>query len=163
MEGHVLEGKGEPSSEATMHLELYRARPDVGAVVHDHPVAATAFAVAGIPLTTPVLPEIILTLGLIPLVEYGCPGTPELPEKILPLARNHDAFLLENHGALTLGDTVLAAYHRMESVEHFAQIALAVRHLGGARPLPPDRVQELMDMRAALGLKGRNPLAGDKG
>jgi L-fuculose-phosphate aldolase len=158
MDGNVLEGQARPSSEYQMHTELYRARPDVHGITHAHPVTATGFAVAGIPLTATVLPEIIVTLGQIPIAEYGCPGTPELPAKILPLAEQHDAFLMENHGVLTLGPTVLDAYHRLEAVEHFAQISLVARLLGGERSLPAERVQEFVKMRGFYGLKGKNPL-----
>jgi L-fuculose-phosphate aldolase len=158
LEGRVLEGRAKPSSEYRMHTALYRARPDVHGMAHAHPVTATGFAVAGIPLANPVLPEIIVTLGSIPIAPYGCPGTPELPEKILPLAERHDAFLLENHGVLTLGPTVIDAYHRLEAVEQFARISLVARLLGGERPLPEERVRELVNLRGFYGVEGRNPL-----
>lgn len=158
-DGHVLEGDAKPSYEYQMHTELYRGRADVHGMAHAHPVTATGFAVAGIPLTNPVLPEIIVTLGQIPIAEYGCPSTVELPEKILALADRHDAFLLENHGVLTLGPTVIDAYHRLEAVEHFARISLVARLLGGERPLPPERVQEFVALRGFYGVEGRNPLS----
>ncbi|MGE5599570.1 MAG: class II aldolase/adducin family protein, partial [Bacteroidota bacterium] len=136
---------------------VYRDRPDVNAVVHAHPPVSTAFAVAGIPLAKCVLPEVIITLGGIPLADYGTPSTEEIPRAIARYLKDHNAFLLENHGALTLGPDVFTAYHRMETMEHFAQISLAARQLGGERELPPRRVQELMQVREKLGIKGVHP------
>lgn len=158
--GNVIEGDAKPSSEFLMHTELYRARPDIHGMAHAHPVHATAFAVAGIPLDKTVLPEIIVTLGQIPIADYGCPSTPELPAKILPLAERHDAFLLQNHGVLTMGPSVLEAYHRLEAVEHFAKISVVARQLGSDNPLPAERVQEFVKLRGFYGVKGRNPLDG---
>lgn len=150
-------GKLKPSSEIKMHLAVYRERPDVNAVVHAHPPVSTAFAVAGIPLTKCILPEVIITLGGIPLVEYGTPSTAEIPAAIGKYLKDYNAFLLENHGALTLGTDVFHAYHRMETMEHFAVISLAARQLGGERELPPSRVSQLMEVREKLGLKGVHP------
>ena len=155
--GERISGELKPSSEIKMHLGVYRDRPDVNAVVHAHPPIATAFAVAGIPLAKCVLPEVIITLGNIPLIEYGTPSTDEIPRAIAKHLKDHNAFLLENHGALTLGTDVYDAYHKMETMEHFAVISLAARQLGGERELPPQRVSELMGVRDRLGLKGVHP------
>lgn len=159
MEGKVISGSLKPSSELPMHLMAYRERPDVNAVVHAHPVVATGFAVAGIPLAQCVLPEVVLTVGAVPVAEYGTPSTEEVPESIKKYIQNYDAFLLANHGALTVGPDVITAYHRMETVEHFAQITLVARQLGRVNVLSDEQVQKLMQVREKLGIKGRNPLS----
>ena len=155
--GDRLGGELKPSSEIKMHLGVYRDRPDVNAVVHAHPPISTAFAVAGLPLSKCVLPEVIISLGGIPLTEYGTPSTDEIPIAIAKYLKEHSAFLLENHGALTLGSDVYHAYYRMETMEHFAVISLAARQLGGEQELPPSRVSQLMGIREKLGIQGVHP------
>ncbi len=161
--GDRLVGDLEPSSEIKMHLCVYRERPDANAVVHAHPPISTAFAVAGLPLSKCILPEVIISLGGIPLVEYGTPSTDEIPIALSKHLKDYSAFLLQNHGALTLGTDVYHAYHRMETMEHFAVISLAARQLGGERELPPSRVSQLMGVREKLGIKGVHPGCQDCG
>lgn len=156
-EGEVLSGDWQPSSELKMHLRAYRERPDVNAVVHAHPPVSTAFAVAGMPLTKKFLPEVIITLGEIPLAAYATPSTDEVPEAIAELVKDHDAVLLANHGALTLGSDVFNAYYKLETMEHYANISLAVKQIGGARELPPERIAQLKEVRQKMGLKGAYP------
>ena len=103
LDGRKLAGERDPSSEMLMHLEVYRQRPDVAAVVHAHPPIATGFAVAGIPLDRAVLAEVVTTLGSVPIAEYATPSTTELPEAVRKYVKAHDGMLLANHGALTLG------------------------------------------------------------
>ena len=136
-------GPGVPSSELGLHLVVLAARPDVGAVVHAHPPAATGFAAAGLPLDEDVLPELLAQFGSVPLVPYGTPGSPELGERVRPYVAGHDALLLANHGAVTFGAEVEEAERRMESLEQGARILLAARLLGGARRLPPIEVEKL--------------------
>ena len=130
LEGRKLQGDRDPSSEMLMHLEVYRQRPDVQAVVHAHPPTATGFAVAGIPLDRAVLAEVLTTLGSIPIAEYATPSTSELPEAVRKYIKAHDGMLLANHGALTVGADLFAAYYKMETIEHFAKISLVARLLG---------------------------------
>ncbi|MEA1997308.1 MAG: class II aldolase/adducin family protein [Gemmatimonadota bacterium] len=120
-----------PTSETPMHLGIYRMRPDISAIVHAHPITATAYAVAGRTVDHRALPESFLTLGSVPLVPYGAPSTEELPEQIGKFIRDHNVFLLANHGALALGGTVLEAYHRIECLEHTAKILFHAEALGG--------------------------------
>lgn len=157
MDGKKLCGTLKPSSELKMHLEVYRQRPDVLAVVHAHPPVATAFAVAGKALDSPVLPEIILTVGTVPLAAYGTPSTEEVPASIRPFLEKHDALLLKNHGALTLGTDLFNALYKMESVEHFALISLYAELLGGKQELSPGEVKKLLAVRAKMGIAGRHP------
>jgi L-fuculose-phosphate aldolase len=142
-EGIVSEGQRRPSSELRMHLRIYARRADVNAVVHAHPPTATAFAVAGEALMTPVLPEVILQMREVPLVPYATPGTDALADLFEPLLPDHDAFLMANHGATTIGATLDAAHQRMESLEHAARILLAARALGRVNELSAADVQAL--------------------
>ncbi len=155
LEGTVVGGAGRPSTETPMHLLCYRRRGDVGGVVHAHPPVATAFAAAGVPLDAPVMPEIVLTVGAIPLVPYATPGTEELARALEPWVDGHDAFLLASHGVLTLGRDVREALHRMERVEHLAKVTLAARLLGGPRPLTDAQVVSLLAGAAASGPSSR--------
>jgi L-fuculose-phosphate aldolase len=150
--GKKLEGKERPTSELKLHLAAYRARPDVQAVVHAHPPYATAFAVAGVNLAQCVLPEAVITVGRVVLAPYGTPGTEELPKTVEPDLAASDAFLLSNHGAMTLGRTLTEAFFRMETVEHYAQILLIARQLGSIQKLTSEQVDKLNIQRQALGL-----------
>ncbi|HIE08307.1 MAG TPA: class II aldolase/adducin family protein [Armatimonadetes bacterium] len=143
LDGNRLAGSREPTTELPLHLSVYRERPDVGGVVHAHPPTATGFAVAGITVETAILPEAILAFDGIPLAEYGTPGTEELVQSVMPYLKEHNAFLLANHGALTLGADVMEAYYRMERLEMVAQISIIARVLGGERRLPEEAVERL--------------------
>src|SRR3984893_16671437 len=130
LDGRKLQGDRDPSSETLMHLEVYRQRSAVQAVVHAHPPVATGFAVAGIPLTRPVLAEVLTTLGSIPIAEYATPSTSELPQALRKYIKAHAGMLRANHGALTVGGDLFSAYYKMETIEHFAKISLVARLLG---------------------------------
>ncbi len=142
MTGRKIAGTSEPSSELLMHLAVYESRPDVRAVVHAHPPAATGFAVAGIALDRAVLAEVITTLGSIPIADYGTPSTSELADAVRRLAPAHDGLLLANHGAVTAAGDVFAAYFKMETIEHFARISLVARLLGRERVLSREEVRQ---------------------
>ena len=161
LDGAKLAGDRDPSSELPMHLEIYRQRPDVNAVVHAHPPTATGFAVAGIPLTRAVLAEVVTTLGSIPIVEYGTPSTRELADTVKPYVKAHDGLLLANHGALALGPDLFAAYYRMETIEHFARISLTARLLGREHLLSRDEVVRLQNLRGSYGIASPAPICPD--
>ena len=144
LSGEVVCGRERPSSEMLMHLLYYRSRPDVRAVCHAHPPTATGFAAAGRALEEPVLPEVIVGLGRIPLASYGAPGTWELCAGLEPLVHNYDAILLENHGVVTCGPDLGTAYQRMETVEQFARVMLTAELLGGPHLLQRADVQKLI-------------------
>lgn len=146
--GRMLRGVRNPTSELDLHLRILRRRPDVGAVVHAHPPTATGFAVAGEGFDAPVLPELIFQVGRVPLVPYGTPGTPELGERLEPFIGRYDALLLANHGAVTMGPTLDAAWIRMESLEHGARILFAARTLGRVTELTRDAALRLDELRA---------------
>lgn len=145
--GVVVEGARNVSSEIGMHLLIYRMRPDVRAVVHAHPPTATGFAAAGMALDQPLVSEVVINLGSIPLALYGTPGTPELAASIEQLVPMHDAILLANHGAVTYGRDLLNAFMKMETVEHFARIALTTHLLGRQCPLSDEQIRRLADVR----------------
>jgi L-fuculose-phosphate aldolase len=145
-----MEPNRAPSTEIRMHLALYQQRPDVMAVVHAHPPTATGFAVAGRDFMAPVLPELLVLTGPVPLVPYGQPGTSELPERIAAFARDHDAFLLANHGVTCVGRSLDEALFRMESLEQGARIILAAHQLGRVNELSPESTAALRNLRKAL-------------
>jgi L-fuculose-phosphate aldolase len=132
-----------PTAELDMHLMVYDERLDVEAVIHAHPPVATGFAVAGVGIPERALPEVIVTMGAIPLVPYGLPGTKELANEIRRFVKKADAFLLANHGALTVGGTIEEAYYRMETVEQVARSVLTARILGSPVELSDDEIAAL--------------------
>lgn len=158
-EGNVLDGlEGyRPSSEIKMHLRCYQEREDVGAVLHAHPPVATGFAVAHQSLDDYSMIETVIALGSIPLTPYGTPSTYEVPEAIAPYLKEHDAMLLANHGALTVGADVLTAYYRMETLELFAKITLNARLLGGAKEISRENIDRLISMREGYRVTGKHP------
>ena len=148
MEGQRVSGRRNVTSEIGMHLLIYRMRPDIQAIVHAHPPTATGFATAGIALTQPLVCEVVMGLGCIPLARYGTPGTSELARTLEPFVPHYDAILMSNHGVVAYGDTLERAYMKMETVEHFAQIALVTHLLGRQQPLQEVEVQKLLVARA---------------
>ena len=157
--GEVIQANAgfKPSSEIKMHMRVYEKRPDVMSVVHAHPMYATSFAIAVIPLTQPILPEAVIALGCVPIAEYGCPSTNEIPDAVEKYLPYFDAVLLANHGALTFSDSLNAAYMKMESVEFYAQLLYQSRVLGGPKEFTPEQVEQLYEIRRKFGMKGKHP------
>jgi L-fuculose-phosphate aldolase len=143
-----------PSSELQMHMLIYEERPDVRAVCHAHPPHGTAFAVAGLAIDQPILSEVILTLGCVPLAEYGTPSTTEVTEAMHPLVKHHNALLMANHGAVAYGSDLWQAFDRLETLEHTARIAILARSLGGSQNLPSDAIEKLINLREQAGYLG---------
>jgi L-fuculose-phosphate aldolase len=142
----------QPTSEMAMHLQVYRRRPDVMAVLHAHPPLTVALSIAGVSLAQCMVPEVIVTLGLIPTTCYATPSSQENAEAIRELIAGHDALVLQRHGTLTVGRDPFEAYLKLETVERCAQIALCLHQLGGhGQPLPPAEVSKLLATREALG------------
>ena len=161
LDGRKLQGDRDPSSEMLMHLEVYRQRPDVQAVVHAHPPTATGFAVAGIPLDRAVLAEVVTTLGSIPIAEYATPSTSELPDAVRKYIKAHDGMLLANHGALTAGSDLFSAYYKMETIEHFAKISLVARLLGRENLIAREELLRLQELRGTYGIQAPAPICAD--
>lgn len=156
LKGHIIsDGDGtpktlRPSVEMRMHLEAYRQRPDVNAVIHAHPPMSIACTIAKISLTTCVLPEITYELGPIPTTPYTMPNTAERAKSIRELIKHHDAMLLDRHGTLTVGDSIFTAMMRLEWVEQAAKVMLAVRSAIGrteSTSLPVEQAEQLQVMR----------------
>jgi L-fuculose-phosphate aldolase len=147
-EGRRLSGTRNVSSEIGMHLLIYRLRDDINAIVHAHPPTATGFAACGIALTQPLVCEVVIGLGCIPLARYGTPGTSELTDALEPLVPQYDAILMSNHGVVTYGEDLERAFMKMETVEHFAKIALVSRMIGREQPLNDEEVQKLIAVRS---------------
>jgi L-fuculose-phosphate aldolase len=159
MSGRKLKGRREATSEIGMHLLIYRMRPDVRGIVHAHPRTATGFAAAGIALNQPLVCEVVIGLGQIPLAPYGTPGTPELAATLEPLIPQYDAILMANHGVVTYGTDLQSAYMKMETVEHFAQIALVTHVLGQQQPLACEDLEKLVAARSRyLGVNSAAPM-----
>lgn len=148
--GKHLQGSHQASAELAMHLLVYQRRSEVNACIHAHPPHATAFAVAGIGLESDVLPEVVVTVGKIPLTDYAGPGTDEVPKSIEPHVDTCNAFLLRNHGLLTIGRSLEEAFNRHEVLEHYARIVLLARHLGNIDAIPSEDYKRLQRMRENL-------------
>ena len=140
-----------------MHMRVYKHRPDVGAVVHAHPSYATSFAIAGIPLTQPIMPEAVIALGCVPIAKYGTPSTDEIPDAVQEYLDYYDAVLLESHGALSWSSDLTQAYYKMESLEFYAELLYKSRQLGGPKEFDEATVEKLYEIRRKLGLKGKHP------
>ncbi len=158
-EGNVIQANPgfKPSSEIKMHMRVYEKRPDVGSVVHAHPIYATSFAIAGIPLTQPIMPEAVISLGCVPIAEYGTPSTMEIPDNLEKYLPYFDAVLLENHGALTWSTDLNAAYMKMESVEFYAQLLYQTKLLGGPKEFDEKNIKKLYEIRRKFGMAGKHP------
>lgn len=155
LSGKVISGRMKPSSEVKMHLRVYKENPEVNAVVHAHPPVATSFAIAGISLEKPIVPEAVVMLGNVPVAPYATPGTQEVPDSIAPFCKNHNAVLLANHGALTWGKDIIEAYYRMESLEHYSLMLMYTNNiLNKANELNCSQVTELVKIRENMGIKG---------
>lgn len=149
-----------PSSEIRLHLECYRRRPDVRAVIHAHPPYGIACTLAGLSLAKCTLPEVVYDLGTIPTAPYATPASPEGPEMIRALIPQYDAIMLDRHGSVTVGRDLWEAYMRLERVEHSAQVTLAANTIQVVQPLPGDAIQKLASLRRTVfSQKGRDVCA----
>ncbi len=157
MDGNKVEGEGKPSSEGKMHLQVYRLRSDVNAVIHAHPPKCIAFTLAGIPLDTCQIPEVVVTIGHVPTSEYATPTTEEVPAAIEKLIMQSDAVMLARHGSLTVGKTLSAAFKLLEKMEHTATISLYARLLGGIKPFNQEEMQKLYNLRPSWGVNYTPP------
>lgn len=154
LNGRVISGHMKPSSEIKMHLRVYKENPEVNAVVHAHPPVATSFAVAGISLEKPIVPEAVIMLGTVPVAPYATPGTEEVPDSIAPYVKDHNAVLLANHGALTWGKDLIEAYFRMESLEHYALMLMYTNNIiNKANELNCSQISDLIKIRQRMGIQ----------
>jgi L-fuculose-phosphate aldolase len=156
--GERVQGTRNPPGEMALHLAIYSARPDVGAVIHAHPPYATAMACAHQALGAPFIAEAVVSLGPdIPLLPFASPKTPAYTASLQPFLPTYDAVMLANHGVLTWGDSLEQAFLRLELVEHLARVATLALPWGGPKPLPADAFPALLAARrsARLGPSSR--------
>lgn len=154
LKGERIAGRLMPSSEMKMHLRVYQENEEITAVTHAHPPVATSFSIAGIELNKPLLSEAVVLLGRVPIAPYATPGTNEVPDSVAPFCNTHNAVLLANHGALTWGKTLEEAYHRLETLEHYATILMYTsRIIGETNELNCEQVGTLIDIREKMGIK----------
>ncbi len=146
MKGRVIEGTSKPSTEIKIHLLVYENRPEVNAVVHCHPPYATAFAAIGEGFTRPIFPEVILSIGKVPLCKYGTPSTEEVTESLKDHIDYAWALLLENHGAVTFGKDIFDAYYKMEKLEHTAKVLAIAKSIGREKSIPNLKVKRLYEI-----------------
>jgi L-fuculose-phosphate aldolase len=154
LDGNVLEGTNRPSSEIRMHLRIYREAPELLAVAHAHPPVAAAFAAAGLPLDTALLQEAVVLLGVVPVAPYALPGSDALAESVVPFLSGYNGLLLEHHGAVAWGGSVMQALFRLESIEYNATVAMYTRMMGIERPLTNAQIDGLIALRPAWGVSG---------
>lgn len=154
LDGTVLsQGERGPSSESKMHLRIYNENPEAMGVCHAHPPISTSFAIAGIGLDKAIYPEALVNLGTVPCVHYEAPGSQGIPDSIAPYARDYNALLLANHGAVAWGPSLLDAWYRLESTEHYAMVIMYTGNIiGKANVLSCEQVNELIEIRNKLGI-----------
>ncbi|MCX8057251.1 MAG: class II aldolase/adducin family protein [Ignavibacteria bacterium] len=146
LDGDLISGKRKPSTEIKMHLAIYKNRSDVNAVIHAHPVYATAFASSKLALDVPFLPEVILSIGKVPVCKYATPSTEEVVNSILPFVDKTNLLLLQNHGVVTYGKTLEEAYYLLEKLEHTAKIFSVAMSFEGVRPLTKSQIEKLYEI-----------------
>jgi L-fuculose-phosphate aldolase len=142
-DGEVVEGTQRPSSERAVHLACYRRYPEVHAVIHAHPVFASMFACARLPIPAVIDEFAVYVGGDVPCAPYAMSGTPDLAENAAESVRHVGTALLANHGTVTVSSTPAKALHQLGVVERAAQIVWGARSLGSLGPLPPETNQLL--------------------
>jgi len=160
MFGRVVRGNRRPFGEMSMHLAVYGARPDCGAVIHAHPPYSTAFAMASREISGEFSSEFRVSTGpKVPLVPFALAGTDAMNNALIPFLRDFDCVLLENHGILAWGDDLTQARLRIEHCESYAKILALASTLGPIKSLPETAKRILDDKRrrAGFGPDGRNP------
>jgi len=155
-DGALVEAKPgrRASSEVKLHICAYKSRPDIGGVAHAHPPCATAYALAGREIATDAYPEMIILYGKVPLCRYGRPGTDDVNADVPGVLAEYDQFLLANHGLVTVGAGALEATYRLEGLESIAKVLAMAEGMGGERKLPPEEVETLLAVGAAMRKRG---------
>lgn len=149
LDGNVVSANADrrPSSETPMHLEVYKQREDVRAVVHAHPIFATTLTVSGLEFPVDVLPEVLLTLGNVPITAYATPSSHEDALVIRAFVKDHNALLLCQHGSLTYGKNLDEALIHLERIEHVSEIYWRAKMLGNVKRVPPEAQARLIELR----------------
>ena len=160
LEGKQISGTRKRTSEINLHLAIYKARPDVRAVIHSHPPHATAFAVASVDLPTCIHPEAEVFLGAVKTAKYVTPGDQRLGESILPYVKDSNTILLQSHGVVCFHPDLEQAYYQLEIVDAYARILILAKQVGSIRPLDAGEMKELLELKAKFGLKDARVEAG---
>lgn len=142
-DGILIEGEGKVSTEAKLHLKVYKNRLDINSVIHCHPIYTTAIATSMEEFPNNIFPEVILTLGKVPICKYSTPSTSGLAESLNPYVDYADVMLLSNHGAVAVGENIKTAYYRMEKLEHVSKTIIIAKNLGNIKTLSNDEIIEL--------------------
>ena len=163
MEGKQISGKRKRTSEMLLHLVIYKARPDVKAVIHSHPPHATAFAVANVDLPTCIHPEAEVFLGAVKTAKYVRPGDARLGESILPYVKDSNTIILQNHGTVSFDVDLESAYYKLEIVDAYSRILILAKQIGSIRPLDGNEMKELLELKVKFGLNEPRLKDGGKG
>jgi L-fuculose-phosphate aldolase len=153
MTGKQIAGRKKRSSEALLHLEIYKNRPDVKSVVHCHPPHATAFAVAREPIPQCVLPEVEVFLGDVPITKYETPGGQAFADTIIPYVQKTNVMILANHGTVSYGEDVERAYWWTEILDAYCRILMLAKGLGGIHYLGEQKSRELLELKSKWGFE----------
>ena len=136
MNGEVLEGNGKPSSEVLMHIEIYKKREDVKAIIHSHPPYSVAICISDVEIINEILPETVIYLGKIGFIKYIKPGTQELANQVSESLLDGDATFMENHGVVVVGKNLIDAYSKIELIEEFSKSIIYSKLIGKTKKLP---------------------------
>jgi len=147
MKGNITRSKLKPSTEILMHLEVYKKRNDIQAVIHAHPPFVLALTLAGLSFSTPYLPESVLLLGAVPVAPYARPSTPQVPASLSEYIQHTDIIVLRRHGSLTMGRNLEEAFHKLEILEQTAKIIWLSRQAGSPERLSREEVEEILALR----------------
>ena len=151
MTGKQLAGIKKRSSEALLHLEIYRQRPDVKSVVHCHPPHACAFAIAREPIPQCILPEVEVFLGDVPITKYETPGGQKFADTIAPFVTKTNIIILANHGTVSYGADVERAYWWTEILDAYCRMLLLSKQLGKVNFFTEDKERELLALKQQWG------------
>jgi L-fuculose-phosphate aldolase len=152
LQGNQLSGRKKRTSEILLHLEVYKADPNVKAIVHCHPPHATAFSVAGQQIPTCILPEVEVFLGVVPTAVYETPGGKHFAETILPYISKANTIVLKNHGTISWGESLERAYWWTEILDAYCRILILAKQIGGVERISEPKVNELLDLKERFGM-----------
>lgn len=154
LDGNIIEGTCEPSSEIKMHLKIYREAPEILSVAHAHPPVSSAFAAAGLPLDKALLQETVVLLGVIPVAPFALPGSDALADSVVPFLSDYNGLLLEHHGTVAWGGSMMQALQRLERIEYYATVTMYAKVMGIERPMTNNLINALLKLRPLWGVSG---------
>ena len=147
LQGNIIkpaeDPRSKPTSEQPMHLEVYRQRKDVRAVIHTHLIYANALAITTGKIRMDVIPEAAIAFRKVPITDFAMPSTSQNADAIRDLILRHDVLLIRNHGSLTVGKTLDEALNNLERLEHVSKTLVLAQLLGEIHTLPPDILEAI--------------------